>query len=70
MAGIVTALMGTMSAWVALFSSESNIDSNISMLSGMLDIPIGRIMFGIGALVCYLITIYALKLFYKKSTNT
>jgi hypothetical protein len=69
LAFIITALLGTVGGWISLFSSESSIGGNFSFLSPLLNLPLGRITFGVGAIICYLIALYALKLFYQKTLN-
>jgi hypothetical protein len=66
LAFFITALMGTIGGWISFFSSESSIGGNVAFLSPLLGIPVGRIFFGVGSLICFMISFYALKLFLEK----
>lgn len=63
----VTALMGSIGGWVALFTAESDISGSGKILTELTGLPTGRIMFGFGALLCFFMSAYALKQFYTKS---
>lgn len=70
LAFIFTALLGSIGTWIALFSAEEHIDGNVSFLSDYLGLPLGRIMFGFGALLCFAVSLYALKLFIRKTKRS
>ncbi|GEM_PF-4256045 len=63
----ITGLMGSIGAWIALFAAESSISGNLSFLSSAIDVPLGRIAFGVGAAMCFAMSVYAAKLFIQKT---
>lgn len=67
LAFFITGAMGSMGLWISLFAEESSISGNLTFLSQVINIPVGRTVFGIGAMICYLMSFYALKLFRQKS---
>lgn len=68
LAAAFCALLGCIGVWVSLFSPEGSIN-NESMIPFLSWLPIGRIVFGAGALMCFGIAYYAIKLAAAPSTN-
>ena len=69
MAGILIAMMGTVGGWVALFGSAENMSGGFSFVSAETNFTFARILFGIGAIICYSISIHAFRLHVKKRTE-
>lgn len=67
LAAVLIISMGTIGVWVALFSASENFSGGIPMLSETANISLSRWVFGIGAVICFAIAGYALKLFYKSN---
>lgn len=66
LAAILVFAMGSIGAWVALFGDAANFSGGISLLSEGTNISLARIVFGFGALVCFLICIYGLNMHFKE----
>ncbi|MFV1885162.1 MAG: hypothetical protein ACMZ7B_11790 [Balneola sp.] len=66
-AAILIISMGTIGAWVTLFGAPKNFSGGIPILSDKANISLARWAFGIGAVICFAIAGYALKLFYKNN---
>ncbi len=69
LAFFITGLMGSIGGWIALFAAESSISGNLSFLSPAIDVPLGRSAFGVGAVMCFALSIYAAKLFIQKTVE-
>jgi len=70
LASILTSIMGLIFAWVGLFGGSSGFSDNGTLLSMITDLPLDRIMFGFGSLLCFLISAIAFSMFLKsKSEN-
>lgn len=65
-AGIMIALMGTVGAWVSLFGADENISGGFSFVSSETNYSFARILFGIGALICYATAIHAIKKHFRE----
>lgn len=65
LASILTSIMGLMFGWVSLFGKESNFSGNGVLLSLITDLPIGRIMFGFGSVMSFVVSIIAFRMFLK-----
>ncbi len=52
--------MGAASAWVALFGSGDHMSGGLWFLPHYINVGIGRVMFGLGALMCFAIAAWAL----------
>lgn len=70
LAFFITGLMGCIGSWIALFTAESSINGDLSFLSSVIDIPLKRIAFGVGAVMCFAMSVYAAKLFIKKTVTS
>lgn len=66
LSAVLIALMGTIGAWVALFGDSGQMSGGINLLSDAGNITLGRVVFGLGALVCYAIAIHAFRLHLKE----
>jgi hypothetical protein len=62
LAGLLLLLFSAMGTWVALFSSDAGFSGGLPFLSAELNILIGRWVFGIGALICFALCVYAFRL--------
>ncbi len=67
-ASIVIALMGIVFGWISLFGDSSGFSGGVAILSDITGISFQRILFGLGSLSCFSVSIYAFIQFYKKST--
>ena len=65
LAGFLIAIMGTVGAWVALFGADENISGGYSFVSAGTNYSFARILFGVGAIICYAISIHAVRLHFK-----
>ena len=62
LAGLLLLLFGAMGTWVAVFSSDAGFSGGLPFLSAERNISIGRWVFGIGALICFALCVYAFRL--------
>ena len=69
LASVVIFVMGLMFGWVSLFGKESGFSGNGVFLSYITDLPVGRIMFGVGSIVSFIIAIVAFRMFLKAKPN-
>ncbi len=73
-AAMITAAMGVLGAWVSLYGDDANMSGsfsfggNIRVFSAIADVSVARIAFGIGALMCFGLSLYALRCFAEKLT--
>lgn len=65
-AAMITALMGCIAGWISLFADESGMAGNGMVLVQLTGIPIHRIAFGAGSLLCFLVSLYAFRGFIRK----
>jgi hypothetical protein len=63
LASILTFIMGAIFGWISLFGNESNFSGNGALLSFITELPIGRIMFGFGSLITFLVSAIAFYMF-------
>lgn len=70
MAGILIALMGTVGAWVAIFGADENISGGFSFVSAETNFTFARILFGVGAILCFAISAHAFRLHFKNRNTT
>ncbi|MCR9132888.1 MAG: hypothetical protein NXI08_09950 [bacterium] len=66
LASILIALMGTIGAWVAFFGDSSQMSGGMNILTDENNITLGRVIFGLGALICYATAIHAFRLHLKE----
>ena len=65
LASVLTFVMGLMFGWVSLFGKESGFSGNGVFISYITNLPVGRIMFGIGSIVSFIVAIIAFRMFLK-----
>ena len=65
LASVLTFVMGLMFGWVSLFGKESGFSGNGVLISYITNLPVGRIMFGMGSIVSFIIAIIAFRMFLK-----
>ena len=65
-AGVLLACFAIVGAWVSIFSSSDSIEGGLPFLSDQVNALIGRIIFGVGALLSGALSVYAFSLFWKK----
>ena len=65
MASILIAMMGSVGAYVALYGESGNMSGGIGILSNSANITLGRVMFGFGAIICFAISVHALRKHFK-----
>lgn len=65
LAALMTAVMGIIGGWVSLYGDTSNFSGNGILIFHITDLPLERIMFGFGSLLCFLVSAYAFNLFLK-----
>jgi len=70
LAALFCALMGTIGGWIALCTDEAQISGSSQWFSELTGLPLGRIVFGFGALLCFAMMGYALQLFYHKQLSS
>ena len=70
LAALFCALMGTIGGWIALCTDEAQISGSSQWFSELTGLPLGRIVFGFGALICFAMMGYALQLFYQKQLSS
>lgn len=69
MAGVLIAMMGIVGAWVSIFGADENISGGFSFVSSETNFTFARILFGIGAIICYAISIHAFRLHFRNRRN-
>ena len=65
LASVLIFVMGLMFGWVSLFGKESGFSGNGFFISYVTNLPVGRIMFGLGSIVSFIIAIIAFRMFLK-----
>ena len=61
LAAILFALLAVVGGWVSMFGTSDAFDSGVPIASHATNEWISRVMFGCGAIICVLCSIYALK---------
>lgn len=61
LAGILCLVFGAMGTWVALFGLSSGFSGGLFFLSYDQNVTLGRWVFGLGALICFLLSAYAFR---------
>lgn len=69
MAGFLIALMGSIGAWASLFEADDNITDGFSLVSAEMNFTFARVLFGIGALICYATAFHAIRLHFNNREN-
>lgn len=62
LAGCLLAGMGLIGGWVGLFGSDEGFSGGLPFLPDTVTISLARSVFGMGALICFLLAAYAFKL--------
>ncbi|NET33660.1 MAG: hypothetical protein F6K19_16815 [Cyanothece sp. SIO1E1] len=70
LAGVLIAMMGSVGGWVALFGDATNVSGGFSFVSEEMNFTLARIFFGIGALVCFAISVHAFRLHFRKRKSS
>jgi hypothetical protein len=65
LASLLTAIMGIIGGWISLYGDTSNFLGNGMFISHITNLPLERIMFGFGSLICFLVSGYAFRLFLR-----
>ena len=68
-ASILTSIMGIVIGWAGLFGEESKFYGNNSIISFVTIIPMHRILFVLGSLLCFFVSAYAFKLFLQTKSS-
>ena len=66
LAGLLILSFALVGGWVALFGSAEQFSGGLTVLSETQNVNIARVLFGIGSLICFAITIYAIRQHFKK----
>lgn len=61
LAGVLLLLFGIMGTWVSVFSSDEGFSGGLPFLPRESNILVGRWVFGIGALTCFALCVYAFR---------
>ena len=69
LASVLIFVMGLMFGWISLFAKESGFSGNGMILSYITNLPVGRIMFGIGSIISFIIAMIAFRMFLKEKKN-
>lgn len=67
LASLLIAIMGIISGWVSLFSKQSGFSGNHTWLNHVTSLPVDRILFGFGSLICFVISFIAFRMFLKSA---
>ena len=65
LAAIILASFALIAAWVAVYGSAEGFSGGISMLSGDTTVSLARVMFGIGAIMCFAGFLYAMRRYFQ-----
>ena len=69
LASVLIFVMGLMFGWISLFGKESGFSGNGILISYITNLPVGRIMFGIGSIVSFIIAIVAFRMFLNQKQD-
>ena len=67
LAALLCACFGAVGTWVALFAPAEGFSGGIPLISDSINLALGRWMFGLGAVLCFFISVYALRLYFRHS---
>jgi len=65
LASIILASFALIAAWIAIYGSADGFSGGISILSGDAKVSLARIMFGIGAIMCFAGFLYAMRRYFQ-----
>ena len=61
--------MGLIGGWVGLFGSDEGFSGGLPFLPETVNISLARSLFGMGALICFLMAVYAFKLQFETKNS-
>ena len=61
LAAVLLLGMSSIGSWVAIFGSIDGISGGLAFLPSELNVGLGRVLFGLGALLCLAMAVYALR---------
>ena len=70
LAAILLPVFGVIAAWVAWFSPSEGFSGGVPLVSDETNVSIARAFFGMGALLCFAMTIWALRRFIRSLSRT
>ena len=68
LAALLCLIFGIVAAWVSLFGSSDGFSGGIPFFSNEANVKIARIAFGVGSLICFAMSGWALKRFSRSAT--
>ncbi len=66
-ATVISLVLGSIFGWVSLFADDSGVSGSVAFLSFLSGIPFHRILFGIGVVICGLVSYFAFRSFLRDS---
>jgi hypothetical protein len=66
LAGVLLLLFGVLGTWVSALGSNDGFSGGLPFLTAELNIVVGRWAFGLGALICFALSVYA----FQRAANT
>lgn len=69
LASLLTLIMGILMGWVSLFGKASGFSGNNTVLALITDLPIDKLMFGLGSLLCFVVSAIAFSMFLKSKPS-
>lgn len=70
LAAILCAMFGVMGVWVAFISSDHGFSGGIPFIPKQTNIILGRVMFGLGSIISFALSIWALRRFLSNKAAT
>ncbi|MEP1306490.1 MAG: hypothetical protein ABJK11_00495 [Balneola sp.] len=67
--GVLVLSFGLVGGWVALFGDASGFSGGLGILTNDQNVAIARFVFGSGAVLCFAIAFYAIKLQFRPNNN-
>ena len=61
LAGCLLVLFGVIGAWASLFGASDSMSGGLPFVSHELNVRLGRLLFGLGALLCFAMSVYAFR---------
>ena len=65
---VICLVMGIISGWISIFADDTGMSGSM-WINEVTGLPINRIVFGLGAVICFLIAAYAINCFRQKYNN-
>lgn len=69
LAALLLTAMGVVGSWIGLFGSDEGFSGGMPFLPDAVNISLARGLFGIGALICFLLAAYAFKMQFEQKSN-